>query len=78
MGMFAVGPGLVAIVMRRRPAAIQASWVAAAALLFAPFSHEYYLPLLLVPMAFEVRGVLEAMAGRAKADPAGNAPRHSP
>jgi len=52
----------VAWVMRRRPAAVQASWVAAAALLFAPFSHHYYLPLLLVPMALEVRGVLDAMA----------------
>jgi len=62
MGMFVAFPGIVAWVMRRRPAAVQASWVAAAALLFAPFSHHYYLPLLLVPMALEVRGVLDAMA----------------
>jgi len=62
MGMFAVFPALVAWVMRRRPPEIQASWVSATALLFAPFSHHYYLPLLLVPMAFEVRGILDGMA----------------
>jgi len=62
MGMFVAFPMLVAWVMRRRPPQIQASWAAAAALLFAPFSHHYYLPLLLVPMAFEVRGILDAMA----------------
>lgn len=63
MAMFVIFPGLVAWVMRKRAAAIQASWVGAAALLFAPFSHHYYLPLLLVPMALEVRGLLDAMAG---------------
>jgi len=62
MGMFLIFPGLVAWIMRRRPPVLQASWVAATALLFAPFSHYYYLPMLLVPMAFEVRGILDGMA----------------
>lgn len=59
MGVFVAVPGLVAWIMRKRPVVIQASWVGAAALLFAPFSHHYYVPLLLVPMAFEVKGVLD-------------------
>lgn len=66
-GMFVLFPALVAWVMRGRAAPIQASWVAATALLFAPFSHHYYLPLLLVPMAFEVRGILDAMVASAPA-----------
>jgi hypothetical protein len=70
-GVFMLFPALVAWVMRGRPAPIQASWVAATALLFAPFSHHYYLPLLLVPMAFEVRGILDAMAA---SEPAATAP----
>lgn len=75
MGVFVVVPAVVAWIMRRRPAVIQASWVGAAALLFAPFSHDYYLPLLLVPMAFEVRGILEkALVGREDGGTAGAAP----
>lgn len=60
-GMFVMFPGIVALIMRKRPPEIQASWVMGTALLFAPFSHDYYLPLLLVPMALEVRGILDGM-----------------
>ena len=54
MGMYLLMPGLVAWAMRRRPAALQIGWVGAAAILFAPFSRMYYLPLLLVPIAAEL------------------------
>lgn len=62
LGMFLFFPGLVAWLMRKRPVAIQASWTAATALLFAPFSHYYYLPALLVPMALELRQILAQMS----------------
>lgn len=55
LGMYALMPGLVAWVMRKRPVEVQVAWVGAAAILFAPFSHVYYLPLLLTPLALEVR-----------------------
>lgn len=62
LGMFLLVPGVVAWVMRKRPVAIQASWTAATALLFVPFSHYYYLPAFLVPMALEVRQILAQMS----------------
>ena len=58
MGMYVLGPGAVAWLTRRRPLPLQIAWVAAAAILFAPFSRLYYLPILLVPLALEVREAL--------------------
>jgi hypothetical protein len=62
MGMYFLGPASVAWLARRRPLDLQLAWVAAAAILFAPFSRLYYLPLLLVPLALEVREALIALA----------------
>lgn len=58
MGMYVLGPGAAAWLTRRRPLPLQIAWVAAAAILFAPFSRLYYLPMLLVPLALEVREAL--------------------
>lgn len=55
LGMYVVMPGLVAWVMRKRPVAVQIAWVGAAAILFAPFSRMYYLPVVLVALACEAR-----------------------
>lgn len=54
MGMYLLGPAAVAWVTRRRPLAVQYAWVGAAAILFAPFSRDYYLPLLATPLAIEL------------------------
>lgn len=60
LALYAVVPGLVAFTQRRRPLALQYSWVAVAAVLFTPFSRLYYLPLILAPLALEWRGLLRA------------------
>ena len=65
MGMYVLGPAAVAWLMHRRPLELQIAWVAVAAVLFAPFSRLYYLPLILTPLALEVR---EGLKG---ADPSG-------
>ncbi|MHB8993763.1 MAG: glycosyltransferase family 87 protein [Armatimonadota bacterium] len=62
MGMYLLGPASVAWLARRRPFELQLAWVAAAAILFAPFSRLYYLPLLLIPLALEVREALRALS----------------
>jgi uncharacterized membrane protein len=62
MGMYVIGPASVAWVTRRRPPDVQLGWVAAAAIVFAPFSRLYYIPLLLVPLALEVREALAALS----------------
>lgn len=54
MAMYLLGPAAVAWLTRRRPLAVQYAWVGAAAILFAPFSRDYYLPLLLAPLALEL------------------------
>lgn len=58
MGMYIIGPGVVAWLTRHRPLPLQIAWVAVAAVLFAPFSRLYYLPLILTPLALEVREAL--------------------
>lgn len=62
MGMYVVGPGAVAWLTRRRPLPLQIAWVAVAAVLFAPFAHLYYLPVILTPLALELREALDAEA----------------
>lgn len=84
LGMYGLGPGLVAWFMRRREAVLQIAWVGAAAILFAPFSRDYYLPLLLVPLALELREVLLRMEGPTRMEgpdtirPTGNANENGP
>lgn len=58
LGMYLLLPALMAWLCRRRPLPLQYAWVAAAAILCAPFSRPYYLPFLLIPLALEVREAL--------------------
>jgi hypothetical protein len=62
-GMYVLGPGLLGWVNRKRPLPLQLAWVGAAAILFAPFSRDYYLPLLLVPLALELRPYVDGLWG---------------
>lgn len=54
MAMFFVMPAIMAFVMRRRPLAAQYAWVGCAAIIFVPFLHDYYAPILLAPIAVEL------------------------